>query len=244
MLLSVQNMISPAYRIIIVYILAAVVPALLLMRYIYNQDRIEKEPSGLLVNLALRGAVAVLLSVVLEVLGLLALNRFLEPGTFAYTVIEAFAVVAVVEEGAKFLLLYRKTWRHPNFNYRFDAVIYAVFVSLGFAALENIVYVFSHGLGIALLRAVLSIPGHMGFAVFMGVYYGRAKLCSNQGDRSGCRSNLWRGYLVAVFLHGVYDTCCMMGTVEATELFLLFVIAMYIRVYRRIRRESQTDAPV
>ena len=153
-------------------------------------------------------------------------------------------VVALVEEGMKYLLLKRCTWRDPNFNYRFDGIVYAVFVSLGFAAYENILYVLRYGLSVALPRALFAVPGHMSFAVFMGVFYGRAKLCEDCGQPVRKRLNLWRGYLTAVILHGFYDSCAMLGNTAAMLTFLVFVIIMYIRVYRLLRRESATDSPV
>ena len=103
---------------------------------------------------------------------------------------------------------------------------------------------FSYGLSVALPRAVLAIPGHMGFAVFMGVFYGRAKLLENQGDPFGSRWSLIWGYLAAVLLHGIYDSCCMTGTTLSTVIFTVFVIVMYIVVFRLIKRQAQTDQPI
>ena len=119
-----------------------------------------------------------------------------------------------------------------------------MFVSLGFAAYENIQYVMSYGLSVALPRALLAVPGHMGFAVFMGVFYGRAKLRFDLGDKPGCKANLRAGYLIAVFLHGLYDACAMSGTALATVAFVVFVVVMYLVVFRLIRRESLQDTPV
>ena len=137
---------APVYYLIAVYVLAAVLPAFFLMKYIYKQDTIEKEPPFLLLSLILRGIFAALASIVLEMLGETVLNSLVEPDNPKYIVLLAFLVVAAVEEGTKFFFLYRRTWRDFNFNYRFDGIIYAVFVSLGFAAFENIKYVFSYGL--------------------------------------------------------------------------------------------------
>ena len=237
-------LIAPVYSLLIIYVLAAVIPAALLMRYVYKKDRIEREPPWLLGSLVLLGVAAALVSIVLEILGQSILDSLVSTDNPKYIILLAFLVVAAVEEGTKFFFLYRRTWRDPNFNYRFDAIVYAVFVSLGFAAFENIKYVFNYGLSVALPRALLAIPGHMGFAVFMGFFYGRAKLCFTFGDRSGCRFDLILGYLAAVFLHGVYDTCCMTGTVRSTLIFVVFVLAMYLAVYYLIRHEAKTDAPV
>jgi len=227
-----------------VYILAAVLPAFFLLRYIYRQDKVEKEPMGLLVKLLLMGVLSALCSIILERIGQRILNLVVQPGTVAHTVLLAFVVVAMVEEGTKFYFLKRRTWNDWNFNYRFDGIVYAVFVSLGFAAYENIRYVMSYGLSVALPRAVSAIPGHMSFAVFMGLFYGRAKVCHSWGDERGCRRNLRRAYVSAVLMHGFYDACAMLGTTAAMITFLVFVAVLFLSVVRIVKRESQRDVPV
>lgn len=234
----------PMLPLLAVYILAAVLPAVLLLRYIYRQDTVEKEPPGLLLALLLLGVAAALASGILERLAQTVLNILVDPGSPAYTILLAFLVVALVEEGSKFYLLKRRTWDHPAFNYRFDGIVYAVFVSLGFAAFENIQYVLHYGLSVALPRALLAVPGHMSFAVYMGLFYGRAKLCENCGDESGRQRNLAAGYLSAVLLHGIYDSCAMIGSMLSMVLFIVFILLMYCGVYRLLKRESATDAPV
>ena len=235
---------TPIFYITAIYVLAAIVPAGFLMRYIYRQDKVEKEPTPLLGALVLGGVLAALAACVLERLGSTLLNRLVQPTNPYYVILHAFLVVAAVEEGTKFFFLYRRTWRDGNFNYRFDGVVYAVFVSLGFAAFENVLYVFQYGLSVALPRAILSIPGHMGFAVFMGAFYSRARLRFFRRQPMRCRINLAAGYLIAVFLHGVYDTCCLIGSNTSTLAFLAFVAVMYLVVYATIRRESRKDRPI
>lgn len=227
-----------------IYVLSAVLPAMFLMRYVYRQDTIEKEPPWLLADLVLQGILAALVSIALESFGETVLNSLVQPDNPGYIVLLAFLVVAVVEEGTKFFFLRQKTWHSPYFNYRYDAIVYAVYVSLGFAAFENVKYIFNYGLSVALPRAILAVPGHMGFAVFMGFFYGRAKLCSDRGDRFGYRLNLAFSYLSAVFFHGVYDTCCMSGSARSALVFTAFVLAMYFAVYMLIRRESRNDVPI
>ena len=234
----------PLYYLVAVYILAAVLPAIILMRYVYRQDTIEKEPVYLLRSLVGMGILAALASIVLEWIGQILLDITVDANDPRYLYIMAFLVVAVIEEGTKFFFLYRRTWNDPNFNFRFDGIVYAVFVSLGFAAFENVKYVFSYGLSVALPRAILAIPGHMGFAVFMGVFYGRARLCADLEDKAGTVRNLAVGYLLAVLLHGFYDSCCMVGTNQSTAVFVVFVIVMYLVVFRLIKHESRTNAPV
>lgn len=234
----------PGMAIITIYILAAVLPAVFLLRYIYKHDTVEKEPPGLLLSLLLMGVLAALASIVLEVIGQKILDANISQDDPYYNIILAFVVVAAVEEGTKFFFLKRRTWNDPNFNYRFDGIVYAVFVSLGFAAFENIKYVFNFGLSVALPRAILAVPGHMGFAVFMGLFYGRARRFADLGKRGAKNANLIAGYLMAVLLHGFYDACAMIGNVLATVLFVVFVIVMYIVVIAIIKRESRTDMRV
>ena len=234
----------PAAVIVLIYVLAAVLPAFFLMRYIYRQDRVEREPMGLLLRLILAGVISALLAGIVEGVAQTILDAVMHSRGTLYYILLAFVVVAAVEEGTKFLLLKSRTWRSYHFNYRFDGIVYAVFVSLGFAAYENILYVFQYGLSVALPRALMAVPGHMAFAVFMGVFYGRAKLCESWGDDIGCRVNLWAGYLAAVLLHGFYDACAMIGSALSTVIFVAFVIAMYFIVIRVIRREARTDRPV
>lgn len=234
----------PLVPVLAIYVLAAVIPAVVLLRYIYRRDTVEKEPPGLLLRLILMGVAAAVAAGVLEGIAQSILELLVAPGSRIYTILLAFLVVAAVEEGLKFWLLKRGTWNHPAFNYRFDGIVYAVFVSLGFAAYENILYVFNYGLSVALPRALLAVPGHLSFAVCMGIYYGRAKLCDGWGDEVGTKKHLWTGYLYSVFLHGFYDACAMIGTSPATMLFIVFVAVMFFTVYRKVKRESFSDAPV
>lgn len=233
----------PTLVVIVVYILAAVLPAFYLMRRVNRLDTVEKEPPALLLTLTLLGIAAALVSMVFEALGESLLSAFLDADSPAYAITLAFLVVAVVEEGAKFFFLKRRTWRNPSFNYRFDGIVYAAYLSLGFAAFENIGYVMGYGLTTAIPRALLAIPGHLSFSVFMGLFYGRAKQCENDGDPAGKTKNLIAGYASAVFLHGFYDACAMIGTVLSTLVFLIFVALMFFAVVRLLRRESRTDEP-
>lgn len=228
----------------LLYVLAAVLPAAVLMVYVYRHDKVEREPVGLLLSLLWRGVLAALCAIVLEIIAQLILDRIFTPGTFWHTVLTAFLVVAAVEEGMKYYFLKRRTWDDPNFNYRFDAIVYAVFVSLGFAAFENIQYVFAFGLSVAIPRALLSVPGHMAFGVYMGVYYGRARFRESYGHWAAAQSDRRTAYLYPVLLHGFYDACAMLGTTKATVVFILFVAVTYWSMFRRLRREARRDVPV
>lgn len=220
---------------------AALLPSLLLAAYIFKADRVEKEPPGLLFRLFFLGALSGIAAGFLEGIGELALAAFYPRGSAGYVFAFAFLVVAMIEEGVKFFVLKKMTWRHRAFNHQFDAIVYSVFVSLGFAALENVGYLYSFGASVLLPRALLAVPAHMGLSVYMGIYYGRAKYYDNRGDRPRCRLNLWKAYLWAVVLHGFYDYCLMRQSALSGWIFFFFVAVMYRSVRRRIKSESAGD---
>ena len=155
-------------------LLAALVPAAFLMVQVYRLDRIEKEPPGLLLKLALFGALSGLAAGAIEG----ALTRLLDVtlgGSMLRLVLENFLAVALVEEACKRWVVLKFAWNHPAFDYRFDAVVYCVFSALGFAALENILYVAEYGFAVAVSRALLSVPGHCFFPSIWAFTSGRRR---------------------------------------------------------------------
>jgi RsiW-degrading membrane proteinase PrsW (M82 family) len=228
----------------VIYFLAAVVPAVFLMHFIYKHDQIEKEPTKLLVSLVLFGCVAGVAAIALEYAGEFVLYRLVSPYSPYFVYILAFGVVALAEEGVKLFFLKRRTWNDPAFDYKFDAIVYSAFVSLGFAAFENVGYVFRYGLSVAASRALLAVPAHLGFSVFMGLFYGLAKQADVNGKPAQAKRYLVWSFLSAVLLHGFYDSCCMIGTVLSEIVFVAFVVAMYVIVVRLVKRESSLDRPL
>jgi len=183
-------------------ILAAVLPVIFFLVFIYRQDKLDKESPRMLWRLFTGGILCSIAASSLEYLYefLFGIARTVQ-GTFW----EMFLGVGLVEEGCKFFVLRRRSWNSSEFNCRFDGVVYAVFVSLGFACIENILYVFRYGLGSAVTRALLSIPGHTVFGVFMGAFYSDAKLAQVSGRDFRGRTAL--ALLVPMALHGFYDFC-------------------------------------
>lgn len=229
---------------LVIALLAAVVPAIALLVYVYQKDKVEQEPIGLILRLVRDGALAGIVSIVFETILDKIFPHIISPDNPYYTIFFAFIVVAAVEEGTKFAFLKHATWYNPEFNFSFDGIVYSVSVSLGFAAFENIGYVFNYGLSVAPTRAILAIPGHMSFAVFMGYFYARAKKLNDTGDSGSAKVWLALAYLAAVFFHGFYDSCAMMQSGTATAVFVVFVIVMFFLAFRLVNRESSYDQPV
>ena len=222
-------------------LLAALVPAAFLMVQVYRLDRIEKEPAGLLLKLALFGALSGLAAGAIEG----ALTRVLDVtlgGSTLRLVLENFLAVALVEEACKRWVVLKFAWRHPAFDYRFDAVVYSVSSALGFAAVENILFVVQSDLRTAVSRAVLSVPGHFFFAVAMGLLLSRGKQAEKQGNGRRRTVLCALAILMPVVLHGIWDVLLAVRRPWATVVFYCFVVAFFIAADLGLRRASQTDA--
>lgn len=224
-----------------VLIAATVIPALVLLIKVYRADRIEKEPPALLLSLVLYGILATGLALITETLGSYLVGLLFEPDSVLYLAVLYFGVVAVSEEGFKYLLLKRRTWRSPAFNYQFDGVVYAVFVSLGFALWENVSYTFTYGLQIALLRAVTAIPGHACFGVFMGAFYGMAKKFDKLGNGEKSKRYRRMAFWLPMLLHGSYDFIASLETADFTWAFVVFVLVLFVVTLRLVKRLSNHD---
>ena len=227
----------------IILLAAAVLPAIYLLSRVYNMDRIEKEPWSLLRKLLLWGAISGIPAALAESLLTGVLQNVFTEGTLLYNLVFGFIVAALVEESVKFFFLYNCTFNSPAFNYRFDGVVYAVFVSMGFAILENILYVFQGGIAVAISRALLALPLHAACGVYMGIAYGQQKVISRYRPvsfGSAARSCL----LTPILIHGFYDFCAFMQTGLFTIMFIVFVVLVFIITLKRIQNASREDAPV
>ena len=225
-----------------ILIAAAAIPAIILLNYVYRKDRLEKESPRLLISLVILGVVSTALAVVAERAGSFVLGLWLTEGSIGYNVLMYFGVVACAEEGAKYILLKRKTWQSPEFNCQFDGVVYAVFVSLGFALWENLGYVAAYGLSTALIRAITAVPGHACFGVFMGAWYGMAKRHEKEGDSAKSARCRRLAFVVPALIHGTYDFIATLDAMLSALVFLAFVAFLFFSALARIRKISDEDA--
>ena len=225
-------LLAPLMTYNVILIAAAIIPAIFLMVKVYQSDHLEKESSYMLWNLIKAGVLSSLLALILEkvLTGFVGVdNAFL-----LY-----FVVVALSEEGSKYFLLKRNTWRALEFNCQYDGVVYATFVSLGFALWENISYVLHYGFSTALVRAVTAIPGHTCFGVFMGVFYGISRKLENNGSHSASLFYRFLAVAVPVLLHGSYD---YIASTEGNALyFVLFIAGLFGLSYWLVMKMSRED---
>ncbi|MCI0487843.1 MAG: PrsW family glutamic-type intramembrane protease [Blastocatellia bacterium] len=212
----------------------SIIPCLIWLAFFYFQDWYDKEPVRKVALTFLFGALATIPAFILNTIGgsiiLLIFGTLL--GEEAGNAAMFFIVVGPVEEGVKFLAVYIYAYHQPEFDEPADGVVYSAAAALGFAAIENILYLTQAGLPVILLRAPLSNPGHAFFAAFWGLAMSRAKGASNLPWRKA--RWLIGGWLVASFMHGLFDTLLslsgVLGGLVVALLVLLLMGAMFVFV--------------
>ena len=192
-------------------------------------------------SLFVLGALTTISSMIVEVACDSFASLILSPDSIPYMLIENILIVAATEETGKYVVLRLRTWKSPEFNYTFDAVVYAVVVSLGFATLENIFYLMDGSLTTAVARAILSVPGHAIDGVFMGFFYGVAKHAQRMGDNKRCSTNLWLALIAPVIIHGLYDFFISAGLFVV---FLAFEVVITVVAVKYINRLSKDSVPL
>ena len=127
-------------------------------------------------------------------------------------------------------------WANKNFNERFDGIVYAVFISLGFALVENIMYVIQGGASVGLIRALTAVPAHALFGVVMGYYIGIARFSGVHRADYIIRALMW-----PIILHGFYDYCLMSGKPILMLLFIPFLGYLWISGFRKMKEISDSS---
>jgi RsiW-degrading membrane proteinase PrsW (M82 family) len=175
----------------------ALAPGVAIALYIYLKDKHEREPLGLLLMSFFYGVLSIFVTLLVSwPLEILVINKEDAAELFA----DAFFKVALVEEFSKFIFIRFILFRNKNFNEPFDGIVYAVMVGMGFATLENIVYVYQYGMATGIMRMFTAVPAHACFAVLMGYFIGLAKFSKQK--------NLYFTLLAlisATVFHGLYD---------------------------------------
>jgi RsiW-degrading membrane proteinase PrsW (M82 family) len=214
-------------------VLASLAPVFIIACYIWFRDKYEKEPLGLLAKALLAGMLAVIPILVVERL----LVRIMPPsGDIGEAFYSAFLVAGTTEETFKFLALFLLVWRSPSFNEQFDGIVYAVFVALGFAAVENVMYVIEGGYQTALVRSLTAVPAHALFGVTMGYYLGIAHRYEELR-----KDYLLRALFIPVILHGIYDFLLMVSREWLLLLFVPYVVYLYLAGARKMKRLSDAS---
>lgn len=225
-----------------VLVAIALAPAVLLLFYVYKKDVVESEPIGLVLRTFVLGAVGIIPAIILE----MAAGAAIQAGISDFvqrTLVENFFGVALIEEAVKFIILTRVAKR-PEFNYVFDGIVYGVAVALGFAALENILYVLEGGFGTAMSRAIFAVPGHCADGVVMGCFFGLAHKYRNLGQRSNYISFLFLALFVPFIEHGLYDSALSLESDAFGLAALVFDVVFIIIALVVVKKMAQRDEPL
>ena len=224
-------------------LIPALLPVVLILRYVYLLDKNEREPLGFVLKIVVLGAVFSIPCAAVERFMMSLIASVYDPATIDYAWMENTVGVALVEEFSKWLVLMLFVWKNKNFDYRYDGVVYAVSASLGFAALENILYVISYGTGVSIGRAIFAIPGHATFGVFMGYWLSRAKTFWLDGTIIRMRICKLFSLAIPMLIHGAYDFLLSEQVAElgGQTLFYIYVILLDFFAWRVIKHEFRTD---
>ncbi|SDP44428.1 glutamic-type intramembrane protease PrsW [Halobacillus aidingensis] len=206
---------------------AAISPAVAIMTFIYLSKRIELEPLPLIIRMFIIGVIMVFPIMFIQ-------YAFETENVFHSSFLKSFFLAELLEEFFKWFFLLFVAYRHSDFDHHYDGIIYGVAVSLGFATIENIIYIFQNGIEIAILRAVFPVSSHALFGLIMGYYMGKAKFRTN-------RSNwcLALGLVIPVGLHVIYDY--IITVKEMTWMYWItpFMIILWLIGLRKIKIANQ-----
>ena len=206
----------------ILILLTALLPVAILVFYIYRKDKNLPEPTGQLVKAFFYGVISAPSSFFISIpLGMMGLY-LVEDTTVLGSVSSAFFGAAIPEECAKLFVLWLVLRKNPFFDEKMDGIVYAVCVSLGFAAFENILYLFSDTesfLSIGIVRAIFAVPGHFCFGILMGYYYSIAKFYPKSSIK-----NKILVLLAPIIAHGLYDSILFVMNVTPIISGLLLIV--------------------
>ena len=228
-----------------IIIFMAVLPVAILLYYIYRKDKNSPEPTTELLKAFTLGILSIPLSFCMSIpFGLIGLYPDEVTNIFDSIRLSFFGA-AIPEEVAKFFILWLILRKNRFFDEKMDGIVYAVCVSLGFAAVENIMYLFSNidtFLAVGVSRAIFSVPGHFCFGILMGYYYSLAKFYPHSPKRNKAL------ILVApILVHGIYDSILFSINVTTTIsgilmiVFLVFCVKMWKYASKRIHEHLQRD---
>ena len=202
----------------------AIAPVATIILWIYLKDKYDKEPVITLSKFFILGILVSALAIYVEEL-LIKLNTFSKIGYMIYI---SFIVAGLTEEGLKALILIPNLLREKNFNEKLDGIIYSVFLSLGFATIENIIYILFEDptsvFQVSIIRAIISIPAHMMFAIIMGYYISKYKFNSS---KSKPKTYLIMSIIVPILLHGIFDFILMIPYRWSIIVFVAYIVFLW-----------------
>ncbi len=225
-----------------VIIFAAILPAFLLVLYIWLRDKWQREPLSQIFKGVFYGFLSTFIALLWEE-SLSYIGLIPEPQSVLGAFWNAFAGAAIPEEASKLLMIWLLLRRNKYFDERFDGIVYACCVGMGFAGTENIGYLLSNidaWESVAVSRAIFAVPGHFMFAVVMGYYYSLIAF----RDMSLTKKSLV--FWMPVLLHGLYDgilfTANVSPSLQGVLIFVFYIFVFWMFRYGRKRIQTLSEA--
>ena len=205
-------------------LILAIAPVATIILWIYLKDKYDKEPIRVLSKFFILGILVSTLAIYAEEI-LIKTNIFTGKINIFYM---SFIVAGVVEEGLKELVLIPNLLKEKSFNERLDGIIYSVFLSLGFATIENIIYILfedqTSAFEVGVIRSIISVPAHMMFAVIMGYYISKYRFTSSKAKK---RKYLTLSIVLPILLHGVFDFILMIQYRWSIIVFIVYIVYLW-----------------
>ena len=202
----------------------AIIPSIFLVRYFYLKDINKPEPMGLIVKVFIAGFICTIPIVFIEIIVDTIVQSF-NFNLIIYLFLQAFIVAGLCEETIKLMVIKIFIYNNKHFDERMDGIVYTIVASLGFACLENIMYVSEGGLSVALIRSFTAVPLHAFCSGIMGYYIGKAKF-----SKTNSKEYILEGLFYAVCIHGLYNFVLFMGGI-----YSFIIIPILIISYKKLK---------
>jgi RsiW-degrading membrane proteinase PrsW (M82 family) len=211
---------------LLISISLAVIPVIYLLIHFYKKDNLRPEPKGLIFKVFVWGFLSTFIVAIIEIIvSTFNIFRVFPLLSIAFS---AFIVAGFIEEGAKLFIIKKTVYHNEKFDEIMDGIVYTITVSLGFACLENIIYVIGGGLTTAILRGLTAVPMHAFMSGIMGFYIGMAKFAKNKAEE---KKLIKKGFKIAIILHGLYDFLLMLIKAFPSIGVILLILVVIELIY-------------
>ena len=215
-------------------LLITILPSILIILFFINSDKF-KEPTKEIIKIFFLG---ILITIPAYILNTYISDFLYKKTELSEGLISSFLTAAPVEEGLKLSILYYFVYKMKDFNEPIDGIVYGVTVSLGFATLENLYYVYlladyfeTTSMALAVIRSFSAVPAHAVFGIFMGYFFMKYSFIK-KGD------NLFFAFVVPFVLHGCYNLFTTSNFFVSLGLILIsWIIAL--RLFSRLKKTQK-----
>lgn len=216
---------------VLVAILVSIIPVLVIIKLVYEMGEVKKQPWIIILVLFLSGILSwILVRFISNLLGTNIYKSQMEVATLlgdnGFFLI-SFGVISLIEEFFKFIIINIMCFKNKYFKNPYDAIMYAVCLSLGFAFIENIMYIINYGLSVAFSRALFSIPSHACFGIIMGYFLGMSKISKENNLYNDSIALRYSAFFFPFLFHGLYDFLLSLNNRIIYVIFIIFVFFMY-----------------